>query len=97
MSEEIFMKNIIAVSDLQRQAAQVLNAVKNSPDPIIITQRGRAAAVIISAKRYAQIEEDLADFDDLALEQLVAEGRRAKEAGDFLTLDEVKRRLNYHG
>ena len=91
------MKNIIAVTDWQRQAAQVLNAVQKSSEPIIIAQRGRAAAVIISAKRYAQIEEDLAEFDDLELEYLVVEGRRAKEAGDFLTLDEVKRRLNYHG
>lgn len=91
------MKNIIAVSDLQRQAAQVLAAVNKSSEPIIVTQRGRPAAVIISAKRYAQIEEDLAEFDDFELERLVEEGLRAKEAGDSLTLEEVKRRLNYPG
>ncbi len=91
------MKNIIAVSDLQRQAAQVLTAVNKSSEPIIITQRGRPAAVIISAKRYAQIEEDLADFDDFELERLVEEGLRAKKAGDSLSLDEVKRRLNFPG
>ncbi len=91
------MKNIIAVSDLQRQAAQVLAAVNKSSEPIIITQRGRPAAVIISAKRYAQIEEDLAEFDDFELERLVEEGLRAKKAGDSLSLDEVKKRLNYPG
>lgn len=89
------MKNIIAVSDLQRQAAQVLTAVNKSSEPIIITQRGRPAAVIISAKRYAQIEEDLAEFDDFELERLVEEGLKAKKAGDSLSLEEVKRRLNY--
>ena len=89
------MKHIIPVTDLQRQAAQILSDVNESSEPFIITQRGRASAVLLSAKRYAEIEEDLAAFDDFELERLVEEGLRAKKAGDSLSLEEVKRRLNY--
>lgn len=91
------MKNIIPISDLQRQAAQILSAVNESSEPIIITQRGRASAVLLSAKHYEQIEEDLALLDELELEQLVREGLEDKAAGRTLSLEDAKKRLNYPG
>ena len=91
------MKNIIPISDLQRQAAQVLIDVNASSEPIIITQRGRASAVLISAKRYAEIEKDLEAFDDLELEYLIAIGEKAIAEGDVITHEEVKRRINFPG
>lgn len=91
------MKNIIPVSDLQRQAAQVLIDVNASSDPIIITQRGRASAVIVSAKRYAEIEEDLAALDDLELEEMIRKGLQEKAEGKMISLEEAKKRLNYRG
>lgn len=89
------MKTIIPITDLQRQAAKILSDVNKSSEPIIITQRGRPAAVLLSAKRYAEIEEDLAEFDDLELEHLIEQGLRAKAAGNTISLDEAKKRLNY--
>jgi len=89
------MKTIIPVTDLQRQAAKILGDVNKSSEPIIITQRGRPAAVLISAKRYAEIEEDLAEFDDLELEYLVEQGLKDKESGNTLSLTEAKRRLKF--
>lgn len=91
------MKNIIPVTDLQRQAAQILSDVNASAEPVIITQRGRASAVLISAKRYAEIEEDLALLDDLELEHLIEEGLREKAAGNMISLEDAKKRLNYPG
>ncbi len=91
------MKNIIPVTDLQRQAARILSDVNKSSEPIIITQRGRPAAVLLSAKRYAEIEEDLAEFDDLELEYLLAISEQAKAKGDVLTHEEVRKRLNFPG
>lgn len=91
------MNNIVPVTDLQRQAASILNELNESSEPIVITQRGRASAVLISAKRYAEIEEDLALLDDLELERLAADGLREKAAGNTVSLDEAKKRLNYPG
>ena len=89
------MKNIIPVSDLQRQAAQILLDVNKSSDPIIITQRGRPAAVLISTKRYAQIEEDLELLDDLELAQMLQQAERERLEGKTLSHEEVKRRLGF--
>ena len=91
------MKTIIPVTDLQRQAAQIIKDVNASSEPVFITQRGRASAVIVSATRYAEIEEYLQAFDDDELETLIAEGERDIVAGKTLTHAEVKRRLNFPG
>ena len=89
------MKNIVPISDLQKQAASILNEVRTSHEPVIITQRGRAAAVLVSAERYAKIEEDLAMLDELELLRLIDEGREAMKKGDTLPHEEVKRRLGF--
>jgi prevent-host-death family protein len=49
---------IIPISDLRQDAAAVLRSVKQSKDPVIITQRGRAAAVMLSVEAYEAAEGD---------------------------------------
>lgn len=89
------MKNIVPITDLQRQAGQIISGLSDSDEPVIVTQRGRAAAVIISAERYEEIEEDLKRLDELELLEMVAESKRAISKGDVIGQDEVKRRLNF--
>jgi len=89
------MKNIIPITDLQRQAGQIIGALSESDEPVIVTQRGRAAAVIISADRYEEIEDDLKRLDELELSELVEEGKRQIKAGKVLSHDEVKRKLKF--
>ena len=43
---------IIPVSDLRQDAAAILKRVRNSNEPLIVTQRGRAATVMLSVKSY---------------------------------------------
>ncbi len=87
------MRKIIPITDLQRQAGQVVGSLTDSDEPVVVTQRGRAAAVIVSIERYLQIEEDLERLDELELAEMVERGRAAKQAGDVLSHNEVKRRL----
>lgn len=89
------MKNIVPITDLQRQAGQIIGSLSESDEPVIVTQRGRAAAVIISSDRYEEIEDDLKRLDELELLELVAASRLAKAAGDSISHEKVKRRLKY--
>ena len=88
------MEKIIPVSDLQRQASSILNEVNRSAEPIVITQRGRVSAVLISAKRYAEMEEDLALLDDLEVADLIEKGLKEKAEGKTISLDEAKKKLH---
>lgn len=88
------MKNIVPITDLQRQAAQILGDLTDN-EPIVITQRGRASAVLLSARRYAEIEEDLQILDDLELLQMVEQAKKEIENGETISHDDVKKRLNF--
>lgn len=75
--------NIIPVSDLRQDAAKVLKQVKDSREPIVITQRGRAAAVMLSVEAFEQSERDR------ELLRLLARGEKEIEAGEGHDLDSV--------
>lgn len=89
------MKNIIPITDLQRQAGQIIGSLTESEEPIFVTQRGRASAVIISAERYGEIEADLKRLDELELLEMVELSRQDIAEGKTLSHDEVKKRLNF--
>ncbi|WP_020590292.1 type II toxin-antitoxin system Phd/YefM family antitoxin [Desulfobacter curvatus] len=48
------LSNIIPISDLRQDAAKLLKRLQKSKDPLIITQRGRASAVIIGVDAYEE-------------------------------------------
>ena len=91
----LIMKNIIPITDLQRQAGQIIGSLADSEEPIVITQRGRASAIIMSAERYSEIEADLKRLDELELLEMVELSRQQKSEGNLLSQDEVKKRINF--
>ncbi len=74
---------IIPVSDLRQDAAAVLKRVRNSHEPLIVTQRGRAAAVMLSIESYEQV-----DYERQLLRQLLC-GEREIAAGNGYDLESV--------
>ena len=54
--------NIIPVSDLRQDAAKVLKQLRNQKEPLVIMQRGRAAAVIISVEAYDSMFKFFSSF-----------------------------------
>ena len=47
---------IIPISDLRQDAAGVIKRVVASDQPVVITQRGRATAVLVSAEAYERTQ-----------------------------------------
>ena len=74
---------IIPISDLRQNASDIIKRVASSREPVFITQRGRAAAVMVSMKEYehAQHENEIL--------RLLARGEKEIEAGIGYDLDEV--------
>jgi prevent-host-death family protein len=74
---------ILPVSDLRQDAAKILNKLRDNKDPIIITQRGQAAAVIISVEAYEKAEHDK------EILRLLDRGDKEIEIGEGYDLDTV--------
>jgi prevent-host-death family protein len=74
---------IIPITELRQDAAAALKRVKSSRQPIVITQRGRAAAVLLSLEAYDRGEHER------ELLHLLARGEQEIKAGKGFDLDEV--------
>jgi prevent-host-death family protein len=74
---------IIPVTDLRQDAAAVLKRVQTSQQPLVITQRGRAAAIMLSVEAYERGEQER------QLLRLLARGEQEIAAGTGHDLDEV--------
>jgi prevent-host-death family protein len=74
---------IIPISDLRQNASDVVKDISASKQPVFITQRGRAAAVMVSMQVY---EESQHELDIL---RLLARGEKEIEAGAGYELDGV--------
>ncbi len=74
---------IIPISDLRQKASNIIKGVSSSKQPVFITQRGRAAAVMISMEAYENTQHEL----DIL--RLLALGEKEIEAGVGYELEEV--------
>ena len=77
------MPNIVPISDLRQGAAALLNKVKESREPVVVTQRGRAAAVLLSVDEYERRERET------EILTLLVQGEKEIAAGVGHDLDEV--------
>jgi prevent-host-death family protein len=49
---------IIPISDLRQDTAGVIRRVAASDEPVVITQRGRASAVLVSTETYERTQHE---------------------------------------
>ena len=67
---------VIAVSELRQNTARVLKRVRDSREPVVTTQRGRATAILLSVEAFEQSERDR------ELLRFLAKGEKEIEAGE---------------
>ena len=75
--------NIIPVTDLRQDTAAALKRLKTSKQPVVITQRGRAAAVLLSMEEYERGEHER------QILRLIARGEQEITVGKGFDLDAV--------
>ena len=75
--------NIVPITDLRQDATTIIKRVTASREPLVITQRGRAAAVMVSMEAYEHSQHEL------ELLRLLARGEKEIEAGKGYDLDAV--------
>ena len=75
--------NIIPITDLRQNATSIVKRVTASGEPLVITQRGLAAAVMVSMEAYKHSQHEL------EILRLLARGEKEIEAGKGVDLDAV--------
>lgn len=82
------MDKIIPISDLQTKAKKYVDQVKDTDQPVVITQRGRAAAVLVSVETYEGLvaTRDEMSYPDWA--SRLARAQREAKARKTISLDD---------
>jgi antitoxin YefM len=86
------MDKIIPISELQSQAKKIIEGVKKTRDPVIITQRGRPAALLVNYEDYEGMTATLEEMSQPDWRERLAEAERDSKAGKGLELEEFKAR-----
>jgi prevent-host-death family protein len=79
---------IIPISDLRQNASDVIRQVSSSREPVFITQRGRAAAVVVSMEYYERSQHER------EILRLLALGEKEIEKGVGHDLEDVLKEAN---
>lgn len=77
--------NIVPISDLRQDAAGVIKRAAASNEPVFITQRGRASAVLVSSSAYERTQRELDILRVLARGEVEIAAGVGHELDDVMT------------
>lgn len=75
---------IIPISDLRQDAAGVIRRVTTTDQPVVITQRGRASAVLVSTEAYERTQHENEILRILARGDAEITAGRGRDADDVM-------------
>jgi prevent-host-death family protein len=81
------MQNIVPITDLQQKTKKYVNRVRETGVPLVITQRGRAAVILVPAEDFENflIPIDEKSYPDWRAR--LSRGLKQLDAGDSVELE----------
>ncbi|MBO6570951.1 MAG: type II toxin-antitoxin system Phd/YefM family antitoxin [Balneola sp.] len=83
-------KDIEPLSEFRKKSADFVKRLKKDKQPIVLTQHGKSAAVLMDVSEYERIAERMEMLEDLL------EAKQQVEQGNTFTIDEAKERIEKH-
>jgi len=90
------MSKTVPVRELRSELSQVIDQVADLREHVIITRRGRPAAVLVPVDEYEALEETAEILSDPETMDAIEEGLREAERGETVTLADLRRDLRRH-
>lgn len=91
MTETRFAEDVRPITDLKTRAAEIVDHVRRSRRPVLLTRRGRGVAVVLDLEEYELL------VDRAAFVRAVEEGAEAARSGDVVPHEEAVRLLDTFG
>lgn len=83
-------KDIEPLSEFRKKSADFVKRLKKEKQPIILTQHGKSAAVLMDVSEYERFSKKLEMLEDLL------EAKQQVEQGKTYTMDQAKERIETH-
>lgn len=88
------MSETFPLSYVKAHLSEIADRVEGEHERVVVTRKGRPAAVLISPDDLESLEETLAVLSDPGLMAAIREGEAAIEAGDAVSLEELRAKLS---
>jgi len=75
------------VTEIKRSATKIIARLKRNRVPVLITERGRSAAVLVDVATWEAMQERI------AVQQGIARGEQALREGRVISQEEMKKRF----
>ncbi len=87
------MPEVLALATVKARLSELIERVASQQDRVVVTRRGKPAAVLISPDELEALEETLAVLSDPELLARVREGEKAMARGEGVALEELRAEL----
>lgn len=84
---------IVPFTEARARLTELLDEVQTRHEHVVITRKGRPAAVVVSPEEWEALEETIEILQDDELLAALRESEEDVEAGRLFSLDEVRREL----
>jgi antitoxin YefM len=86
----ILVMETLPLSHVKAHLSEIADRVEGEHDRVVVTRKGRPAAVIVSPDDLESLEETLAVLSDPELMRQIREGEAAIDADDVATLEDLQ-------
>lgn len=83
-------KDIEPLSEFRKHSADFVKRLKKEKQPIVLTQHGKSAAVLMDVSEYERFTKKMEMFEDLL------EAKQQVEQGETYSMEEAKQRVEEH-
>ena len=87
------MSETLSLTYVKAHLSELADRVESEHERVVVTRKGRPAAVLVSPDDLESLEETLAVLSDPELMRQIRAGEAAAEAGDTVTLEELQANL----
>jgi len=86
----LVMTETLPLSYVKAHLSELTDRIEGEHDRVVVTRKGRPAAVLLSPVDLESLEETLAVLSDPELMRQIREGEAAVEGGDTATLEDLQ-------
>lgn len=86
----VMSDTVLPLAEIKKRLSEIVDGVEGRHDRVVLTRRGRPAAVIISPDELESLEETLALMSDSKAMREIRKAEEAVRAGEVVSADELR-------
>ena len=86
----ILVMETLPLSHVKAHLSEIADRVEGQHERVVVTRKGRPAAVLVSPEDLESLEETLAVLSDPQLMRRIRMGEAAVDSGDTVTLEQLQ-------